>query len=87
VTATGLEGTAWCYVSGGAAGSEGEVLHLSGVGMEQAAQGCGHGPELKKRLDNAFRRKGWNWGWCSVEPGVELGDPCESLPTWGILIL
>ena len=58
MTATGLEGTAWCYVSGGAAGSEGEVLHLSGVGMEQAAQGCGHRPELKKHLDNAFRHKG-----------------------------
>ena len=28
---------------------------------------------------------GFDLGWCCVEPGVGLHDPCGSLPTWGIL--
>jgi len=46
VTATGPEGTAWSCVGGGAAGGEGKGLHLRAVGMEQPAQGSGHGPKL-----------------------------------------
>ena len=58
MTATGPEGTAWNCVRGGAAGGEGKGLHQRAVGMEQAAQGSGHGPELlefKERLDSALR--------------------------------
>ena len=31
---------------GGSAGDEGKVLHQKAVGVEQAAQGSGQGPEL-----------------------------------------
>ena len=31
---------------GGSGGGEGKVLHQRAVGMERAAQGSGHGPEL-----------------------------------------
>ena len=43
---TGPEGTAWSCVRGGAAGGEGKDLHQRAVGMEQPAQGSGHGSEL-----------------------------------------
>lgn len=39
MTVTGLEGTAWSCVRGGAAGCEGQGLHQRAVGMEQPAQG------------------------------------------------
>ena len=46
VTATGPEGTAWNCVRGGAAGGQRKGLHQRAVGMEQPAQGSGHGPKL-----------------------------------------
>ena len=60
MTATGPEGTAWSCVRGGAAGGEGQGLHQRAVGMERAAQGSGHSPELpefKESLDNALRHR------------------------------
>jgi len=42
----------------GHVGYQEEVLHQRVVGMEQAAQGSGHGlkmPEFKKHLDKALR--------------------------------
>lgn len=62
MAATGPEGTAWSCVRGGAAGGEGKGLHQRAVGMEQPAQGSGHGPklpELRERLDTALRH--WVW--------------------------
>ena len=47
MTATGPEGTAWSCVRGGAAGDEGKGLHQRVVGMEQPAQGSGHGPKCR----------------------------------------
>jgi len=58
VRATGPEGTAWRCVRGGAAGGEGKGLHQRVVGMERAAQGSGHGPEvseLMEHFDNILR--------------------------------
>ena len=43
---------------GRAAGGWGQSVHQRVVGMEQPAQGSGHGPELlefKEHLDNALR--------------------------------
>ena len=60
MTATGPEGTAWSCVRGGAAGGEGKGLHQRVVGMERAAQGSGHSPELlelKECLDSALRHR------------------------------
>jgi len=37
---------AWSCVKGGTAGGQGKGLHQRAVGMERAAQGSGHGPEL-----------------------------------------
>ena len=57
VTVTGPEGMAWSCVRGGAAGGEGKGLHQRVVGMERAAQGSGHSPELlelKEHWDNAL---------------------------------
>ena len=57
MTATGPEGTAWSCVRGGAAGGVGQGLHQRVVGMERAAQGSGHSPELlelKECLDDAL---------------------------------
>ena len=48
MTATGPEGTAWSCVKGGADGGEGRGLHQRAVGVEQPAQGGGHGPELQE---------------------------------------
>jgi len=88
VTATGPEGTAWSCVRGGAAGGEGKGLRERAVGMEQPAQGSGHGLkllELRERLDSALRYWYWIWGG-AVEPRVGLGDPCGSLSVWDILL-
>jgi len=60
VTATGPGGTAWSCGRGGAAGGQGQVLHHRTVGMEQGAQGSGHGPELpefEEWLCPAFRHR------------------------------
>jgi len=46
-------------LSGGAAGSEGKGLHQRVVGMEQPAQGSGHSPELKERLDSTLTCEIW----------------------------
>ena len=51
---------AWSCVRGGAAGGEGKGLHQRAVGMEWAAQGSGHSPELpeiKEHLDTTLRKK------------------------------
>ena len=43
---------------GRGSGGWGQGLHQRAVGMEQPAQGSGHGPELlefKEHLDNALR--------------------------------
>ena len=56
------KGTAWSCVRGGAAGGQGQGLHQRVVGMERAAQGCGHGPRLlkfEKHLDNSLRNMVW----------------------------
>jgi len=55
VTATGPEGTAWSCVRGGAAGGQGQGLHLRVVGMGRAAQCSDHSPvllEFNEHLDN-----------------------------------
>ena len=41
------KGTAWSCVRGGAAGGWGQGLLQRVVGMERAAQGCGHGPKCQ----------------------------------------
>jgi len=61
-TATGPEGTAWSCVRAGAAGGQGKGLHQRAVGMEWAAQGSGHSPELlelKERLDSVLKHRVW----------------------------
>ena len=68
MTATGPEGTAWSCVRGGAAGGEGQGLHQRVVGIERAAQGCGHGPEC---WSSTLSDIGFDLGWCCVEPGVD----------------
>jgi len=58
---------------------QGKILHQSVVGMEQAAQGSGHSPELlelQEYLYRALRHRVWVLGWCCMEPGVGLNDPC-----------
>ena len=45
---------------GGSAGDEGKVLHQREVGVEQAAQGSGQGPELSEfteHLDSALSHR------------------------------
>ena len=45
---------------GGAAGGQRKVLHQRATGMEWAAQGSGHSPELlefMERLDSALRQR------------------------------
>ena len=87
MTATGPEGTAWSSVRGGAAGGEGKGLRQRAVGMEQPAQGSGHG--LSAGAQGVFGQRcqtlGLDLGWCCVDPGVGLSDPCGSLPTQNIL--
>jgi len=86
VTATGPEGTAWSCVRGGAAGGQGQGVHQRAVSMERAAQRGGHSPELleyKERLDSTLRHR-LGFGWCCVESGVGLDDPCGSPSTWDI---
>uniref|UniRef100_A0A8B9VUD6 Uncharacterized protein n=1 Tax=Anas zonorhyncha TaxID=75864 RepID=A0A8B9VUD6_9AVES len=41
--------------------------------------------ELKEHLDNTLRHRVCFFGCSCVEPGVGLGDPCGSLPTWNVL--
>ena len=82
---------AWCCVRGGAVGGEGKGLHQRVVGMEQAAQGSGHRPELlelNKHLDGTFRHTVWILGgplWSQeldlmilVGP-FQLGILCDSM--------
>jgi len=55
---TGPEGTAWSCVKGGLGGGLGQGLHQRLVGMERAAQGSRHSPELmefKEHLNNTLR--------------------------------
>ena len=56
----GPEGTAWSCVRGGAAGGWGQGLHQRAVGMEQPAQGSGHGSkmlEFKEYVNNNLRHR------------------------------
>ena len=56
---------------------------------EQASQGTGLMPKLsefKKDLDQCSQKQGLDFGWSYVKTGVEINDPCESLPAWNILI-
>jgi len=32
-----------------------------------------------------YQTEGLDAGWCHVEAGVGLNDPCGSLPTWDVL--
>ena len=54
------------------------------MGMEQAAQGTGHVPELldlREHWDTSPTIGfGFGFGWCCVELWVGLGGPCGSLP-------
>ena len=57
------------------------------VGMEQAAEGRGHGPkqpELRECWGTAMTHA-IIFGWSRVDPGVGLSDPHGSLPIWVIL--
>lgn len=85
MTATGPEGTAWSCVRGGAAGGEGKGLHQRAVGMEQPAQGSGHGPHCQSSgsVWTALSDIGIGFWVVLLEPGVGLHDPCGSL--WDIL--
>lgn len=52
-----------------------------GQALQQALQGSAHSPmllEFKKQLDNTRKTEGFNFGWSYVEPGVGLGNSCES---------
>ena len=82
MTATGPEGTAWSCVRGGAAGGQGQGLLQRAVGMEQNAQGCGHGPEQPefRKLWTPLSDIGSDFLWSCVEPGVGLIDPYGSIP-------
>ena len=63
VPATGPERTAQSCIRGGS-GCEEKAVPQRVVGMEQAAQGSGHGPELtklRKCWDTALRH--WVWVW------------------------
>ena len=42
----------------------------SGVGMEQAVQGSGHGPECFGAFEQCSQTQGLDFGWSCVEPGV-----------------
>ena len=52
------------------------------MGMEQAAQGTGHVPELPDLREHwdTSPTIGFGFGWCCVELWVGLGGPCGSLP-------
>lgn len=55
------------------------------VGLGQAVQGSGYGPELsefKKHLNNILRPQtsDLNLGWSCVNPGIGLADPCGPFP-------
>ena len=68
---------------GRAAGGWGQGVHQRMVGMEQPAQGSGHGPELlesKECLDSALRHRVklldspvWNLEWNSMIPMILMG--------------
>lgn len=44
-------------------------------------QGSGHSSELPELREHWLSDVEIGFGWCCVEPGVGLGDPCGSLPT------
>jgi len=69
---------------GRGSGGSGQGLHQRVVGMERAAQGSGHGPRCRSSriAGTALTDKGFDFGWCSVEPGLGLAGPRGSLPTW-----
>ena len=51
---------AWSFVKGGSAAGQGKVLQQKEVGMEQAAQGSRHGPELlefKEHLNTSLKHR------------------------------
>ena len=63
MTATGPEGMAWSCVGEGQLGVRERPQRA--VGMEQAAQGSGHSPELpefRKCSDTALRHRVWVLG-------------------------
>jgi len=71
----------WSFVRGGAAGDEGKGLHQRVVGMEQPAQGSGHGPKCLSSRRQHTQTQGLNFGWSCVVSGIGLDDPCGYLPT------
>ena len=79
MTVTGPEGTAWSCVRGGAAGGQGKGT----VGMERAAEGSGHGPEIrefKERLDTTLRHRVWILGgpvWSQELDSMTLTGPFQ----------
>ena len=63
---------------------QGKILHQSVVGMEQAAQGSGHSPELSEFyecLDSALRHRVWILG------GAAYSQELDSVILMGTLHL
>ena len=62
-----------------------------GLGTDSAPEGSGHRtgcPEWWARAQGAFgQHSAIGSEWCCVERGVGHNDPCESFPTWDILMI
>jgi len=72
--------TAWSCVRGG----EGKRLHQRAVGMEQPAQGSGHGPECRSSgcIWTVHSDIGSDFGWSCVEPGLDSVTPVGPFQLW-----
>ena len=57
---------------GGAAGGEGQGLLQRAVGMEQNAQGCGHGPECRSSRSAWAVLSDTGFGCCVVLCGARI---------------
>jgi len=56
--------------------------------MEHVPQHTGHDIRpsgVKKTFGQCSQTQGLSFEWSPVDPGVGLGDPCGSLPTYLIL--
>ena len=82
MTTTGSEGTAWSCVRGGAAGGQGKGLHQGLVGAQnRLVRVTAPSARVQGVFGQCSQTQDWDFGWCCVEPGVGLSDPCGSLPT------
>jgi len=57
-----------------------------GLGTGSAPEGGGHGSKCQSaRSVFTLLSEGLDFGWCCVESGIGLSDPCGSIPSWDSL--